>query len=71
MLAFWCSPYGFQSSFAEMTFKKIIFPHRNKTTLLDLANSSVDGDSPVDSTDSDLDSPTHKHMDRDANLDEG
>jgi len=38
-------------------------------TILDLANSGADGDSPIDSTDSDLDAPAHKDMDRDADSD--
>lgn len=61
MLAFWRSPYGSQSSFAEMAFKKIYS--------LDLANSGADGDSPIDSTNSAFDAPAHKDMDRDADSD--
>ncbi|MCE3216468.1 hypothetical protein HAX54_006630 [Datura stramonium] len=38
-------------------------------TILDLANSGADGDSPIDSTDSDLDALAHKHMDRDVDSD--
>ena len=69
MLAFWRSPYGSQSSFAEMPFKKIFSRIGTRPTILDLANSGADGDSPIDSTDSDLDAPAHKHMDRDADSD--
>lgn len=38
-------------------------------TILDLANSGADGDSPIDSTDSNLGAPAHKDMDRDADSD--
>lgn len=44
--------------------------HRGTTpTILDLANSGADGNSPIDSTDSDFDAPAHKDMDRDADSD--
>lgn len=69
MLIFWCSPYGSHSYFAEMPFKKIFSLIDIRPTILDLANSGADGDSPIDSTDSDLDAPAHKHMDRDADSD--
>ncbi|KAH0776198.1 hypothetical protein KY290_007609 [Solanum tuberosum] len=69
VLAFWRSPYGSQSSFAEMPFKKIFSHIGTRPTILDLPNSGADGDSPIDSTDSDLDAPAHKHMDRDADSD--
>ncbi|MCD7462098.1 hypothetical protein HAX54_047750, partial [Datura stramonium] len=61
--AFWRSPYGSQSSFAEMPFKKIFSRIGTRPTILDLANSGADGDSPIDSTDS-IDASAHKHMDR-------
>ncbi|KAL4371116.1 hypothetical protein AHAS_Ahas06G0133600 [Arachis hypogaea] len=57
------------SSFAEMPFQKIFSRIGTRPTILDLANSGADGDSPIDSTDSDLDAPAHKHMDRDADSD--
>ncbi|XLS74666.1 hypothetical protein HN51_031531, partial [Arachis hypogaea] len=69
VLAFWRSPYGSQSSFTEMPFQKIFSRIGTRPTILDLANSGADGDSPIDSTDSDLDAPAHKHMDRDADSD--
>lgn len=43
--------------------------YHDSPTILDLANSGADGDSPIDSTDSDLDAPAHKDMDRDADSD--
>ncbi|KAK4364561.1 hypothetical protein RND71_015919 [Anisodus tanguticus] len=46
--------------------KEIFSRIGTRPTILDLANSGADGDSPIDSTDSDLDAPAHKHMDRDA-----
>ncbi|KAM7249837.1 hypothetical protein ACFE04_019616 [Oxalis oulophora] len=61
-LALW-----FSVLFRRDAFLKDFFPHR--PTILDLANSGADGDSPIDSTDSDLDAPAHKHMDRDADSD--
>lgn len=69
MLAFWRSPYGSQSSFAEMPFKKMYSRIGTTPTILDCTNSGADGDSNIDSTDSDLDAPAHKDMDRDADSD--
>lgn len=69
MLAFWRSPYGSQSSFAEMPFKKIYSRIGTTPTILDLANSGADGDLNINSTDSDLDAPAHKDMDGDADSD--
>lgn len=43
--------------------------YHDSPTILDLANSGADGDSPIDSTDSDFDAPAHKDMDRDADSD--
>lgn len=43
--------------------------YHDSPTILDLANSGADGDSPIDSTDSDFYAPAHKDMDRDADSD--
>jgi len=66
VLAFWRSPYGSQSSFAEMPFKKIYSRIGTTPTILDLANSGADGDLNINSTE---DAPAHKDMDGDADSD--
>lgn len=63
------SSLGSSCSLISLIKKKWIpASEQHLLTILDLANSGADGDSPIDSTDSNLGAPAH-NMDRDADSD--